>query len=189
MGQNMNIQLILFFVFSFILISSAFGVVLHRNPVKSAMFLVAFFVGLASLYALIGAEFLAVVQVLVYVGAVMVLFLFVIMLIAVREEQFESPASNFPRTFAILALILAFLIQFFIMLKVLKKGPAITAAQTTYEGTLGNLGKIVTGNAELLSLDLFARYLLPFELISVVLLIAAIGAVVLAKKNRRKLSE
>ncbi|MCS6984441.1 MAG: NADH-quinone oxidoreductase subunit J [Leptospiraceae bacterium] len=183
----MNVRLVLFFVFSFVLLGAALGVVLHRNPVKSAMFLVVFFVGLASMYALLGAEFLAVVQVLVYVGAVMVLFLFVIMLIAVKEEYFESPASNLPRAVTVIALIFAFLLQFFAIMPLFSSQPLIPVRG--YQGTFGPSGKIITGNVELLSVEFFARYLLPFELISIVLLVAVIGAVVLAKKNRRKLSE
>ncbi len=184
--EELNMRMILFYVFSFIMVASALGVVLHRNPVKSAMFLVSFFVGLAAMYALLGAEFLAVVQILVYVGAIMVLFLFVIMLISVREENFESPGSNLGRTAATVLLIGAFAVQFLVMARVFTAGPGINASRP-YHGSLGQTGKIIEGNVELLSFKLFQGYLLPFELISIVLLVAAIGAVVLAKKNRRKL--
>ncbi|MDH5716150.1 MAG: NADH-quinone oxidoreductase subunit J [Spirochaetia bacterium] len=181
-----NIKEILFFLFAFIMTGSSVGVIMHKNPVKSALFLVVFFVSLASMFGLLGSEFLAVLQVLVYVGAIMVLFLFVIMLIAVRDENFENIGSRFGKTMVVSLLITAFLIQMTALVSVHFKNKIDTSAG--YERTIDASANIkITGHAENISFQLFEKYLLPFEVISLVLLVGVIGAVVIAKKNRRKL--
>jgi len=183
----MEIREILFFLFAFIMTGSSLGVIMHKNPVKSAMFLVAFFVALASIYAVLGAEFLAILQVLVYVGAIMVLFLFVIMLIAVRDENFENLGANKGKTLVAFFLVLAFVLQFAALAHVMNFDKKINT-KAVYTKTIDASKNIVLeGNAEVLSFHLFEKYILPFELISIVLLIGVIGAVVIAKKNRRKL--
>ncbi|MDH5720389.1 MAG: NADH-quinone oxidoreductase subunit J [Spirochaetia bacterium] len=182
-----NIREILFFLFAFVMMGASFGVILHKNPVKSALFLVVFFVSLASLYGVLGAEFLAVLQVLVYVGAIMVLFLFVIMLIAVRDENFENIGANKGKTMVVFLLVLAFTMQFAALASVLSSDDKINT-KTEYSKTIDSAQNLtIEGNAEVLSFHLFEKYILPFELISIVLLIGVIGAVVIAKKNRRRL--
>jgi len=183
--EDISFRQTLFYCFAFILTGSALGVVFHRNPVKSALFLVSFFVGLAAMYALIGAEILATLQVLVYVGAIMVLFLFVIMLVALREENFESPLSNIGRTAIIATLSLAFLLQLILLLQI-KPGRADLnpAGQVT---TTLVAGKQVTDAAQVISINLFRDYLIAFELISLLLLVAVVGAIMIAKKNRQAL--
>jgi len=183
--EDISLRQTLFYCFAFILTGSALGVVFHRNPVKAALFLVSFFVGLAAMYALIGAEILATLQVLIYVGAIMVLFLFVIMLVALREENFESPLSHIGRTALIGSLSLAFLLQLILLLQI-KPGRADLNPTAQVTTTLV-AGKQITDAAQVLSINLFRDYLIAFELISLLLLVAVVGAIMIAKKNRREL--
>lgn len=183
--EEISLRQTLFYCFAFVLTGSALGVVFHRNPVKSALFLISFFVALAATYALIGAELLATLQVLVYVGAIMVLFLFVIMLIAVREENFESPLSNIGRTVIIGALSAAFILQVLLLLQTRSgKSDLNPVAQPT---TAIQAGKQLNEASHVLSASLFRDYLLAFELISLLLLVAVVGAVMIAKRDRRNM--
>ena len=186
MNLNLNIESILFFAFAFIMVGSAFGVIWHKNPVKSAMFLVTFFVSLAAAYALLGADFLATIQVLVYVGAIMVLFLFVIMLISVRDENFENSGSSWLKNILVFLLVAAFSLQLFVLIHIGNQPQHFIDRNVGHSFQLTR-SKIIEGNSEVISYHLFSSYLLPFEVISILLLVAVIGAVVLAKKDRRKL--
>lgn len=186
MQEVFSIRETLFFCFAGLLVISALGVVVHRNPVKSAMFLVSFFVGLAAMYALLGADFLSTMQVLVYVGAIMVLFLFVIMLLAVREENFEGLGTSMGKSTIAAIIALAFIVQASLLLKINPVHSEVNTV-TPYSQGLPGTGKSIEGNVEVLSMVLFQEYLLPFELVALLLLVATIGAIVLAKKNRREL--
>lgn len=183
--EDISFRQTLFYCFALILTGSALGVISHRNPVKAALFLVSFFVGLAAMYALIGAEILATLQILVYVGAIMVLFLFVIMLVALREENFESPLSHIGRTVIVGTLALAFLLQLILLLQI-KPGRADLNPEAKITTTLV-AGKQITDAAQVISINLFRDYLVAFELISLLLLVAVVGAIMIAKKNRREM--
>ncbi|WIY25673.1 NADH-quinone oxidoreductase subunit J [Parasedimentitalea psychrophila] len=151
---------------------SALLVVLARNPVHSALALVACLVQIAALYVLLGAPFLAVIQIFVYVGAVMVLFLFVIMMLDVRKEAQARYLRNaaFPGLI-VLALLAAEL--FTLLMQSTRLHAALGAGQPITEQP----------SVEALSLLLFQDFLLPFEVASVILLVALIGAVVLARPD------
>ena len=140
-----------------------------RNPVTSAMFLVLTIASLAALFVLLHAFFLAAVQVLVYAGAVMVLFLFVIMLLDLKEEQ--------RRKFSMLS-IAAGLIGVgslgFVIIRTIWQSDIGSGLQATLEGGTRSLG-----------MTLFTDYLLPFEIVSVLLLVAMVGVVLLSKKDLR----
>ena len=169
------------------MLSSALGVVWNKNPVKSALFLVICFLGLAATYALLGADFLATVQILIYVGAIMVLFLFVIMLISIRDDVFQNYGSGWFKNILVSLMISAFLLQFVVILGIPKgEGKKTIDQGAKYIDKLSETD-VLEGNVEVLSYHLFSSYLLPFELISILLLVAVIGAVVLAKKDRRRL--
>lgn len=163
-------QDVLFYVFSALALICAFLVVANpfsRNPVTSAMFLVLTIVWLAGLFVLLHAFFLAAVQVVVYAGAVMVLFLFVIMLLDLREEERRKV-----KLFALVGGCVgvgAILLVFF---QALSRAtlPVVVAPGT--EGATGALGKL-----------LFTKYLLPFEIVSVLLLVAMMGVILLSKKD------
>jgi len=160
----------LFYIFAFLTVVFGFLVVLNpfsRNPVTSAMFLVLTIASLAGLFVLLHAFFLAAVQVLVYAGAVMVLFLFVIMLLDLpAEERQRLKAVNAVAGFLAVAAIL------FIFLQTLLHNPFGSDAAPTLEGDSISLGKA-----------LFTRFMLPFEIISLLLLVAMVGVILLSKKD------
>jgi NADH-quinone oxidoreductase subunit J len=163
-------QEILFYTFAALTLICGFLVVANpfsRNPVTSAMFLVLTIVSLAGLFVLLHAFFLAAVQVLVYAGAVMVLFLFVIMLLDLRAE--ERRRIKLFGTVGGCICVGAFL---FIFLARLLHSPLPSSAAPMVEGGTVQLGKI-----------LFTGYLLPFEIVSLLLLVAMVGAVLLSKKD------
>lgn len=134
---------------------------------------------------MIGAEILATLQVLVYVGAIMVLFLFVIMLMAIREENFESPLSNIGRAVVVSALAIAFVIQLVMLLQIRSgKGDLNPVAQPAVAIAAG---KQLTDTSQVIAVGLFKEYLIAFELVSLLLLVAVVGAIMIAKRNRRTL--
>jgi len=141
-------------------------VVFHRNPMSSAIYLVVTMLCLAGFYALLAGAFVAVIQVLVYAGAVMVLMLFVIMMLNLREETLQREGS-------ILTWIIAAVIGLVLVVAVVPPFPhtPIGPPQPAF-GTIEEVGS-----------KLFTVYMLPFELTSVLLLVAIIGAVILAKRR------
>jgi NADH-quinone oxidoreductase subunit J len=141
-----------------------------RNPVTSAMFLVLTIVWMAGLFVLLHAFFLAAVQILVYAGAVIVLFLFVIMLLDLKEE--EQRRLRVPAV--VLGALTAGLVGFFMIRTVAAGG-----------GGLGGDGALAVGSTEALGRLLFVDHLLPFEMLSVLLLVAMVGVVLLSKKDLR----
>ena len=153
-------------VFAFLVVANPFS----RSPVTSAMFLVLAIASLAGLFVLLHAFFLAAVQVLVYAGAVMVLFLFVIMLLDLKEEQ-RRKIKNFSLITGLISLVAIAAVLVNVILRSGLSGPLPAA---TVEGGTVELGKL-----------LFTRYLLPFEMVSVLLLGAMVGVVLLSKKDLR----
>ncbi len=147
--------------------------ILKRNPIHSALCLVVVFVSLAMLYVLLGAEFLAAVQVIVYAGAIMVLFLFVIMLLNLNQEV---RSQGTPR----LGLKTTSLVGTGLVLLFLLTAGAFRAAGLPGLPALATAGQ---GNTRALAELLFTKYLLPFEVTSVLLLAAIVGAIVLAGKK------
>jgi NADH-quinone oxidoreductase subunit J len=161
---------ILFYVFAFLTLACGFLVVLNpfsSNPVTSAMFLVLTIACLAGLFVLLHAFFLAAVQILVYAGAVMVLFLFVIMLLDLPVEE----RRRIKKSGMILGLISVGAIITMAMRSLLHSALS-PVASPTLEGSTLLLGKL-----------LFTQYLLPFEVISVLLLVAMVGVILLSKKD------
>lgn len=162
---------ILFYLFAVLAVASGLLVVLNpasRNPVTSAMFLVITILALAGLFVLLHAFFLAAVQILVYAGAVMVLFLFVIMMLDLKEEQ-QRPLG-LVRLGGTLAAAGGFLVLFLRHLS--SAAPAAKDSVAAIEGSTPALGK-----------TLLTTYVLPFELISAILLVAIVGVVLLTKKE------
>ncbi len=166
----MAIQDIFFYLFAALTLLCAFLVVANpftRNPVTSAMFLVLSIISMAGLFVLLHAFFLAAVQVLVYAGAVMVLFLFVIMLLDLKEET----ARTF-KTFGVVTGILSVGALAAIAFRAIATSGVGTGLQPQAEGSTRLLGRL-----------LFTQYLLPFEIVSVLLLVAMVGAILLSKKD------
>jgi NADH-quinone oxidoreductase subunit J len=139
-----------------------------RNPVVSAMFLVLTIVSMAGLFVLLHAFFLAAVQILVYAGAVMVLFLFVIMLLDLKEEE----RRKFNAFGIVAGLLTVGAIGFVLVASVHQSQPGAQLGQPTLEGLPAPLGKL-----------LFTGYLLPFEILSLLLLVAMVGVILLSKKD------
>jgi NADH-quinone oxidoreductase subunit J len=166
-------ETILFYLFAALTVGCALMVVANpfsRNPVTSAMFLVLTIVAMAGLFVLLHAFFLGAVQILVYAGAVMVLFLFVIMLLDVKDEE-RRKARKLGLVAGVVA-IGAMAGMFFRSLMTARPGAGLSAASV--EGSTVELGK-----------RLFTDYLLPFEIVSVLLLVAMVGVILLSKKEAK----
>ena len=164
-------ETVLFYLFAALTVGCALMVVANpfsRNPVTSAMFLVLTIVSMAGLFVLLHAFFLGAVQILVYAGAVMVLFLFVIMLLDLKEEERRKVKKL--GLFAGLIAIGAMAGLFLKSLLAVRPGANLSAP--TAEGSTAALGKL-----------LFTDYLLPFEIVSILLLVAMVGVVLLSKKE------
>ena len=160
----------LFYFIACLTIISALFVVLNRNPVYSAVMLVFCFFSLAALYVLLEAYFVAVLEIIVYAGAIMVLFLFVIMLINVGKE---IAATSIIVKAKVLPFMLVVLFSLNIILLILWRNEGLHQSNT-----ISSVGSITAiGQA------LFTKYLLPFEIASLLLLVALIGTVYLAKKR------
>jgi NADH-quinone oxidoreductase subunit J len=159
----------LFWIFAIVAVSCGIMVVWSRNPMNSAIYLVATMLCLAGFYVLLNGGFIATIQVLVYAGAVVVLILFVIMMLNLQEDALQREGSL--SAWGILALIGLFL--------VIKIGnalsPRASAALPPASDTFGTLQDVGT--------KLFNTYILPFELTSILLLVAIIGAVALARRT------
>lgn len=161
---------ILFIIFAIVAVVCAFNLVLQKHPISSALSLIGVMGSLAVLYLLLGAEFIAMAQMIVYGGAVMVLFIFVIMLLNAGTEK-SSGKAWFAQITG-LPLLLGF---------VAVMGFLIRAGFSNLRPV--EFGSWVGGTAERIGQLLFTRYLLPFEVISILILIAILGAVVLARKE------
>jgi NADH-quinone oxidoreductase subunit J len=163
-------DVILFLAFAAIAVVCAINVVVQTHPISSALSLIGVMGSLAVLYLLLGAEFIAMAQVIVYAGAVMVLFIFVIMLLNAGAESRRGRSVavqlvGVPGFFGLLALLSYSILRLF------------PHARMVY------FGGFTSGTARDIGQALFTRYLLPFEVTSVLILIAIIGAIVLARKE------
>ncbi len=163
-------DLFFFVLFATVAVLSAISVVVQRHPIASALSLVGVMASLAVLYLALGAEFVAMVQIIVYAGAVMVLFVFVIMLLNAGAEErrgrsLTAHLLGVPVLIAFLGLICYFVQREFANAGFMK------------------FGNFTGGSAQSIGLALFTDYLLPFEITSVLILIAILGAIVLARKE------
>ncbi len=161
--------LYLFYFLSFLAILCGLMVVIEKNPIHSVLYLVITFFAIAGHYILLNAQFLAAVHIIVYAGAIMVLFLFVIMLLNLNKET-EPHKSNIVKAAAVIASGLLLII----LVGALKGASALPAPETANEGM---------GLVKNLGLVLFKQFLLPFEIASLLFLSAMVGAVMLGKRN------
>lgn len=167
----MSLTFIFFAVLSIIAIASGVVTISSKNPVVSAMALVVQFFMLAGLYLTLNAQFIAVIQILVYAGAIMVLVVFVIMLLNLGDE--EKLKENFNLRIGIaIAFAFVFLLQFLTIFLTKPSGLSNLAPNSITQGTVEGIGQ-----------ELYTNYLLPFIAISIVLVAAIVGAVILAKRK------
>ncbi len=167
-------QTILFYLFATVLVCAALGVILARNPVHCALLLVLCFFNSAVIWLMLDAEFLGIVLVLVYVGAVMVLFLFVVMMLDIDTTQFRKQLKGYWPLTAAVAGFVAFAIINVIVVRHLgglsfKTAPALPAGYS---------------NTRTLGTALFTRYAYPAQLAAVILLVASIAAIILTLRQR-----
>ncbi len=160
----------IFYLLSAVAVISAVMVVTRRNAVHSALFLVLTFFCVAGIYVVLAAEFLAAVQVLVYAGGIVVLYLFVIMLVPQHAPLKAPPMRHMVGALMLAGLLAGALITFF--WDAPEVAPVPAAAATT-----------PAGNIETVGMELYQRYLLPFEVASLLLLVAMIAPVILARRR------
>lgn len=175
----MDFKTILFYFFATILIVSALRVVTARNPVHAALFLVLSFFTAAALWMLLRAEFLAITLVLVYVGAVMVLFLFVVMMLDINLDKLrEGFWSYLPLAATVAVIMVAEMV-------LILAGPKLGA------GNIGLPSEPAAGysNTKELGRLIYTEYVYPFELASVILLVAIVASIALTHRRRRKESK
>jgi NADH-quinone oxidoreductase subunit J len=164
-------ETVTFWIFAFFTVLTALGVVLSRNPVYAAMNLVGTFFFLAGIYVLLVAHLIAFMQILVYAGAVMVLFLFVIMLLSTGEEHLETERHRVMQYVGVLGAVGLFAVLMAAIARISDTG-MLPLADPERFGTVKAVGTV-----------LFTEYILPFEVTSLLLLVAIVGAVVVAKER------
>ena len=167
------IGLIAFYLFATLTIASAVAVIFARNPVHSVLWLIVAFFNAAGLMLLVGAEFIAMLLVIVYVGAVAVLFLFVVMMLDIDFAQLRSGfTANLPFGIIIALVLLA---EIIIAVSAWRAGPALSGREVaaTTQPNIVALGQL-----------LYSRYLFAFELAGLILLVAMVGAIVLTHRRR-----
>jgi NADH-quinone oxidoreductase subunit J len=161
---------LIFFYFAIVILASAILTITRRNPVHSILFMLLLFFHIAGVFVLLNAEFLAAVQIIVYAGAILILYLFVVMLLNVDREISAARANRFWPWMVAFGILIAGEIVLLI-----SRGtfPADTSQPMLLAGT----------GVKELGMVLYQKYLVPFEIASVILLVGLVGAVMLAKKN------
>jgi len=159
---------LLFYFFSFLAIGSSLGVILNPRPTRALLLLVVTMVALSALYLLLGAFFLSIAQIIVYAGAVLVLFLFVIMLQGIEAEELPL-LTRFHPVILVLMLLCSAVLGFFLL--------------RVFTGFTAGAMKGVDGSLQAVGRSLFTDFLLPFELTAILLLLGVFAAIALAKKE------
>jgi NADH-quinone oxidoreductase subunit J len=163
----MSVQLTVFFVLAAIAVAGAVSLIVQRHPIHSALSLIVVMAALAGLYLLLEAEFIAAIQIIVYAGAIMVLFVFVIMLLNAGSEE----RTNLSRTALYAGVPLAIFLLLELAYRVARGSASMVAQPSPAAATRG------------LSMLLFQDFVFPFEATSILILIAILGAIVLAKRD------
>ena len=168
---KVNVQFWPFILVSFITILSALYVVTSKNPVYSVLALIVTFLSISVHYVMLNAQFLAIVNIIVYAGAIMVLFLFVLMLLNLKKET--EPVKHI--SWGIIAAISAMLLLFVLVAGLVEVNEYVRPGTDREVGLIKNLGQL-----------LFTKYLVPFELTGVLFLSAMVGAVFLGKRDKKE---
>ena len=166
-------EILIFSILAVVAVVCSILVISQKSAVASALFLIATMVSLAILFLMLNAPFLAAIQIIVYAGAIMVLFLFVIMLLNLRRDEFGPEKRKAQRFFAIL----------FVFLLLIGIATIIEVGVFGFKSTEVVSEATAPAGVEPLAQLLFTKYLLPFELASILLLVAIVGAIVMAKRR------
>lgn len=169
----MTVGILVFIIVGIIAVASAVGMVLSRNSVYAALFLILNFITVGLLYLILGAPFIALAQITVYAGAIMVLFLFVIMLLGTKKLEKEEPL-RWQRPLAIVLAAALIIEGVYVLLT--KFGLQLSSTPAVAE----------LADPKTVGLLLYQKFSLPFEVTSIILLVAAIGAVVLTKTGQKE---
>lgn len=164
------INQLIFGYFAAVILLSAVLMISRRNPVHSVMFMLLLFFHIAGVFVLLNAEFLAAVQLIVYAGAILILYLFVVMLLSVDQEKQAVRANRFWPWVAAFGLLIAGEIM-------------LLVSRSTFPGAVGQSMAPAGASVRQLGEMLYQKYLVPFEIASVILLVGLVGAVLLAKKS------
>jgi NADH-quinone oxidoreductase subunit J len=164
---------IIFFYFAIVILASAILTITRRNPVHSILFMLLLFFHIAGVFVLLNAEFLAAVQIIVYAGAILILYLFVVMLLNVDRESSTARANRFWPWMAAFGVLIAGEI-------------VVLIARSTFPIENGQLTMLAGTGVKELGMVLYRNYLVPFEIASVILLVGLVGAVMLAKKKAKE---
>ncbi len=172
-GLGIPMEAVMFYVLATVTLVSALLVVLMRRPLHNVLFMILTMIGLAGLFLLLHAEFIAMVQLIVYAGAVMVLFLFVIMLLNLDQVRTRAEGARSVRWWGGAVIAVGVLGIVWMVMKAFVPPAGVSPAGA----------EAARSNPEILGRELFSTYLLPFEIASILLLAAIIGAVVLARRR------
>ena len=173
----MTVAALAFYVFAVVTVAAGLMVTVSRNPVHSVLWLILAFLSSAGLFVLVGAEFVAMLLIIVYVGAVAVLFLFVVMMLDIDFAELKAEMAKYMPLAGLIGVVL--LLQLGLVL-----GAWTTAEGVTVIPTLGELPAPEVENTRALGLVLYDRYFLLFQLSGLILLVAMIGAIVLTLRHR-----
>ncbi len=175
-----------FYMFAAVLVLSALMVISARNPVHSVLFLILGFFNAGGLFVLLGAEFIAMILVIVYVGAVAVLFLFVVMMLDISFADLRKGAMQYvPMGLMIGGLLLAELVTVYATWTAAPGvGAVVTGATTTMNGVIPLAAETALTNTEALGRVLYTDYVFPFQVSGLILLVSMVGAIVLTLRQR-----
>lgn len=163
------INKLIFLYFAVVMLVSAILMITRRNPIHSVLFMLLLFFHIAGLFVLLNAEFLAAVQLIVYAGAILILYLFVVMLLNVDKESTAARANRYWPWMTVFGILIAGEI-------------VLLVSRGTFPANAGQQPmKLASAGVGALGMELYTKYLLPFEIASIVLLVGLVGAVMLAK--------
>ena len=170
----MDINTALFYIFSGVLLFAAFRVITARSPVYAALYLVLAFFNAACVWMLLRSEFLAIVLVLVYVGAVMVLFLFVVMMLDMGVDTLRQGFWNHFPVAALVGVIIA-----------LEMAAVLIPGFNLHDAPVADAAALKLGNTKMLGIEVYTKYLYPLQIAAVLLLVAIIAAITLTLRRRK----
>ncbi len=178
--DSFGFEHLLFLALAGVAVLAAFNLILQRNPIYSALSLIVTLCVTAALFLLLSAPFISVIQIIIYAGAIMVLFVFVIMLLNIREEESKVDRQRYLKWLAA-PLFLALLAEVILVIRYVESDPPIIPNANTVADPAHSLGTV-----ESIANSMFTTYVLPFEMTSVLILMAIVGAMLLARRTTKE---